>query len=81
MKRTEILEFLIRILQEKCKINVENVSESTKLVHDLRLDSVALLTLSVEIENQLQIVLLDDPEQPPESVKEIIDLICQAQEH
>ncbi|MDF1663751.1 MAG: acyl carrier protein [Planctomycetota bacterium] len=78
MNRAEILQFLTLILQEKCKIPVVQLTENTHLLNDLKLDSVALLTLSVEIENQLEIILLDDPESPPTTVKEIIDLVAQS---
>lgn len=77
MNRAEIADFLRDILRSKCQITVSEISEDLDLQKDLQLESIAILTLSVEIENQLKIILPDDPESPPQTVKEIIDLVEQ----
>ncbi len=74
-ERTEEIFLLVkRILREKCKVEMQ-VGLDARLAEDLRLDSVGMLTLALEIENHYQMNLGDEPDRPPRTVREIVELI------
>ena len=75
MNRVEIFEALEEILRDHCEISTDKVNMDSHLFSDLELDSMALLTMVTEIENCFQIFLNEDPDNPPQTVKEIIDLV------
>ena len=73
MKKSEIISTLKEILREKCEIKFE-VYENTNILEDLKLDSIYLLTMAVEIENHFKI-FLDEGDSLPKTVGELADLI------
>lgn len=73
-ERHELLEEVRAVLRGPCGVTVK-VTESSRLMEDLNLDSVAMLSLVVGLENRLRIKLEEDPESPPETVAQILDLI------
>ena len=70
----DIFLLVKRILREKCKIEGQ-VGIDARLAEDLRLDSVGMLTLALEIENHYRMNLGDEPDSPPRTVQEIVNLI------
>lgn len=79
MRRQQILEELVRIAAEKLG-RTEEISEDTRLAEDLRLDSLALLTLAIEIENHFRLLLDEEGVAGIETVGEIVDAIEAAQQ-
>lgn len=59
MTRTEILRAIESVAREHLKLE-GRLTQDLRFAEDLRLDSVQLLTLAVEVENRLQVAL--DPE-------------------
>ena len=78
MTRAEILSMLQNIVEQILDRELSAVSEDSKLQEDFGLDSVGLLTLAAEVENRFQIYLEDDPEAPPSTLGDILDLIERA---
>ena len=69
-------EALMSILAEDCKIDVSSVSDDARLQEDLGLDSMTLLNLALEAENFLGCPLDEDPENPPLTVRALIELVA-----
>jgi len=64
------------ILAEHCGVT-DNVTLDARLQEDLGLDSMGLLTLALETENHFDLCLEEPPDQPPQTVRELIDLVEQ----
>ena len=64
------------ILAEHCGIT-DPVTESSRLQEDLGLDSMGLLTLALETENHFDLCLEEPPDQPPQTVGELVGLVDQ----
>ncbi|MEW6283734.1 MAG: acyl carrier protein [Candidatus Eremiobacterota bacterium] len=62
------------VLRRECGVSAE-VHDDTRLVEDLGLDSVRLLTLAAELENRFQVVLGEDPNHPPRTLGEVAELL------
>ena len=69
-------EALVSILVKDCKIDAAAISDDARLQDDLGLDSMTLLNLALEAENFLGCPLDEDPENPPMTVRELIDLVA-----
>jgi len=72
-------EVVDHILKTHCGVKTPPllITTEARLVEDLGLDSVGLLTLVVEVENHYQMQLEESPEQPPRTVGQLIELIEQ----
>jgi acyl carrier protein len=77
MTRAEILALLAEIAAGKLD-RTAAISEDTRLVEDLRLDSLALLTLAIEVENRFRLRLDDAGVAGVETVGELVDVIAAA---
>jgi len=64
------LQVIEKVLREHCRVTA-TVTPDTKLLEDLGLDSVGLLTLLTELENHYQTVLQEDFSNPPATVGEL----------
>lgn len=64
------------ILAEHCGIT-EPVTEASRFQEDLGLDSMGLLTLALETENHFDLCLEEPPDQPPQTVGELVVLVDQ----
>ena len=62
------------ILAEHCGIT-DPVSESSRFQEDLGLDSMGLLTLALETENHFDLCLEEPPDQPPQTVADLVGLV------
>ena len=69
-------EALMSILVKDCKLDEASISDDAHLQDDLGLDSMTLLNLALEAENFLGCPLDEDPEAPPMTVRELIDLVA-----
>lgn len=76
-RETEILQTLKKILEEHCDLKEVELKPEQRLQEDLGLDSMGLLSLSVEIENFYQLYLNEDVSNPPRTIGEVVKLIDQ----
>ena len=67
---------LVSILMEECKLDVAEISDNHHLQDDLGLDSMKLLSLALEAENFLGCPLDEDPENPPMTVRALVELVA-----
>ncbi len=72
---SEIFEPIEQILREHCGVR-DAIQLDSRLQEDLGLDSMGLLTLALETENHFELCLDEPPDQPPQSVREIVDLVA-----
>lgn len=63
-------------LRRQCNVTGP-IQPETQFRRDLGLDSLALLTLAVAAEDHFQICLNEDPEQPPLTVGDFVNLVKQ----
>lgn len=71
----QIFEKVKHVLEARCRVDVEIQPES-RLGADLKLDSVGMLTMALEIENLYGMNLGDEPDSPPETVDDVVALIA-----
>lgn len=74
MEVSEIEHKVIQILREHCNVT-KTITSKTRLAQDLNLDSVGLMTLALEVENSYELILGEDPNHPPQTVGEIVELV------
>jgi len=68
------LQIVTKILVEQCECTV-NITKNTRLVEDLELESIALLTLITELENHYQEVFEINEESEMATVGDIVQYI------
>jgi len=68
------LEVIRSLLKGPCGVQ-EPVRTESRLVEDLGLDSVGMLALAVGLENHYQMRLGEDPDNPPETVADVMELL------
>lgn len=77
LAREQLLAETRRVLKSSCGVDGE-IAEDSRLGEDLRLDSVGMLSLAVNLENRYRIRLVDDPASPPRTVGDVLDILEQA---
>lgn len=75
-QREELYGEVCRVLRGPCGV-VEPLDWDRRLVEDLGLDSVGFLALAVGLENRFRINLDEDPERPPTTLDELVELLQQ----
>lgn len=76
MATRETLQIIREILTTACDIGPEtDIGLDTRFIEDLALDSMGLLTLTVELENHYRQVLAIDTFAPPTKVGDLVLLI------
>lgn len=75
MKRDEILRGIRHVFKKYLEID-SGIEPETDILHDLQLDSMAMLTLVVELENHFQIELEEGDEQNIRTIDDLLDLIA-----
>lgn len=76
VQREELYSEVCRVLRGPCGV-VEPIDWDRRLVEDLGLDSVGFLALALGLENRFRTNLNEDPERPPGTVAELVDLVQQ----
>lgn len=69
-----VFQTIESVLRQECGV-CQALTPETRLQEDLGLDSVGMLTLAVELENHYQIVLGEDPQNPPRNLGELTALV------
>ena len=75
----DCLNVIKRILEEHCQVDQSLVGPKSRLQADLGLDSVGLLSLALELENEFELYLGEDADNPPETVDDVARLILYRQ--
>ncbi|MEE2755593.1 MAG: phosphopantetheine-binding protein [Myxococcota bacterium] len=75
----DCLMVIKNILEEHCGVERSLVGPKARLQADLGLDSVGLLSLALELENEFEMYLGEDADNPPETVDDIARLILYRQ--
>ena len=73
MPRAEILAGVRKVFADELKI--EGLTEETRLVRDLKLDSIQQLTLVVELENRFRVAFGQGDETGIERVGDVVDVL------
>lgn len=76
--QTEVMEEIRRIFREEIGRS-EVVVGSQRLVADLQLDSVALLTLVVNLENRFRVILEEEDTETVSTVDDLVALVGRRQ--
>ena len=71
------LESVLEVLRGPCGVTAE-ITPASRLVEDLELDSVGMLCLAVGLENKFKVRLEENPEQPPDTVSDVVKLLDHA---
>ncbi len=72
--REQLLSEVSAVLRGPCGVHFE-IAEDSRLGEDLQLDSVGLLALALNLEKRYEVRLPDDPNAPPQTVGDIVDLL------
>ncbi len=76
MSDRNTLGLVTDILHRVCDIDQSiEITMKTRFIEDLALDSMGMLALSAELENQLERVLSYNFENPPLSVGDLVNLV------
>ena len=75
MDDDKILEILREIYRDKLEGEVEGLTTNARLVEDLALDSIRLLTLVIEVEDRFQVCLDEDDEAEILRVSDLVAVI------
>jgi acyl carrier protein len=73
MEREAILAEVLRVFDDH--LSIRDVSETTHLFHDLKLDSIQQLTLVVELENKFQLRFEETDETGIATVRDVVDVL------
>ena len=71
MTRAEILAGIAQVARDELELDPETVRPEARLVEDLGLDSLRLLTLAAEVENRFRIHLEPEDEAAIETVGDL----------
>jgi acyl carrier protein len=74
MDRSRILEGVTKVLEEH--LSIRDVTESTHLFDDLRLDSIKQLTFVVELENHFRVCFDEGDETDIETIGDVVDVVA-----
>ena len=74
MTEDEILKRIAEVARDKLELQVE-VHPQTRLVEDLELDSIRLLTLAMEVEDRFEICLDEEDEEGIVTVADLVDVV------
>ena len=76
MHEQDILDALAQIHRDKLDGDGDGeVRRDQRLIEDLRLDSLQLLTLAVEVEDRFRIEIDEEDEEMLETVGDLVDLV------
>lgn len=67
-------EAVYEVLRGPCGVSI-GITPQSRLVEDLELDSVGMLCLAVGLENKFRVKLEENPDEPPDTVADVVDLL------
>ncbi len=74
MTNDEILHAISEVARDKLDLEVE-LHRDMRLVEDLQLDSIRLLTLAMEVEDRFEICLDEEDEEAIVTVADLLDVV------
>lgn len=77
MDKDKILKELIAIISEYDDYSSQNICGETSIKHDLNLDSLDLVNLSLDIERKLGYCIEDSEIKKVNSINDLVNLICE----
>ena len=75
LTREQVLDDVRRIIAEQSEAPIERIDEDAHLVNDLGCDSLDVIEIAMEIEEQFAIDVPDDTAEKAETVGKIVDRI------
>ncbi len=76
MDREAIATTFKKIVADKLEVDIAKITDTSNFVNDLEADSIAILEMVMETEEQFHIVIPDGELKYLSTVKDVIDLIC-----
>ena len=81
INRNEVKSTLFRIIASVLNIDVDTITEENELDTDLRIDSLALYEIVVDIEDTYSLRITNDEADDLKTVGEAVDFIVDKLEH
>ncbi len=81
VNRNDVRNTLFRIMGSVLDIDVESITEEKELETDLRIDSLALYEIVVDIEDTYSLRISNDEADDLKTVAEAVDFIVEKLEH
>ena len=75
MERKEIFEKVVNVLSDKLGVERSSIAESSSLTDDLGADSLDLVDLVMELEEQFGVKIDDSELEKLSTVKDVVDYI------
>ncbi|MCD6102960.1 MAG: acyl carrier protein [Thermotogaceae bacterium] len=75
MERKEIFEKVVNVLSDKLGVEGSSIAESSSLTDDLGADSLDLVDLVMELEEQFGVKIDDSELEKLSTVKDVVDYI------
>lgn len=75
MDRTTVLNKVTKIISEKLGVSEKEITETSKLVDDLKADSLDLVDLVMALEEELGVRIDDSDLEKISTVKDVVDYI------
>ncbi|MFN4190825.1 MAG: acyl carrier protein [Pseudothermotoga sp.] len=75
MDRMTVLNKVTKIISEKLGVNEKEITETSKLVDDLKADSLDLVDLVMALEEELGVKIDDSDLEKISTVKDVVDYI------
>ncbi len=75
MDRTTVLNKVTKIISEKLGVSEKEITETSKLVDDLKADSLDLVDLVMALEEELGVKIDDSDLEKISTVKDVVDYI------
>ncbi|MBM7559179.1 acyl carrier protein [Marinitoga litoralis] len=76
MDKKELFEKVKKIIAESLSVEEEKITENASLTDDLELDSLELVDLTMDFENELGISIDDSELEKIKTVGDIVDLLA-----
>ena len=70
----ELQEYVIETLKKSCGVDGE-IHGQSRLLEDLKLDSMGMLALAISLENHYRVKLGENPDTPPKTVADVVALL------
>ena len=75
LTREQVFDEIRRIIAEQSEVPIERIDEDAHLVNDLGCDSLDVIEIAMEIEEQFDIDVPDDTAEKAETVGKIVDQV------
>jgi acyl carrier protein len=77
LSREQVFEEVRRIVAEESGTSVERIGENDHLVNDLGCDSLSVIEIAMEVEEEFDITIPDDTQQEAGTVGDVVDTVVE----